>query len=100
MVQVTAQQIQDWKEKYGDCIYKIPLATGESYYVRTPKIKELEAAQPLLQNGRPISYNISLFTVCYLGGDEIPKHDEMKLSAVAGKMMETIETIEAGLEKV
>ena len=99
MVEVTKEQIAQWKEQYGDCIWKIPLETGETCYVRSPRIKEIEAVQPLLQAGKFITYNTTLFKTCFLGGDNV-QDNETKLVAAASKMMETVETVAASLEKL
>jgi len=95
---VTPEQIDAWKELHGS-VWKIPLETGEVCYVRSPRIKEVEAVQPLLQSGKPITYNITLFKTCFLGGDDIT-NTESKLVGAAGKMMETIEVVSAELEKL
>ncbi|WP_435138912.1 hypothetical protein [Formosa sp. A9] len=99
MVEVTQEQIDAWKAQYGDCIWRIPLETGEVCYVRSPRIKEIEAVQPLLQAGKFITYNTTLFKTCFLGGDDVTAN-ETKLTAAASKMMETVETVSAGLEKL
>lgn len=74
------------------------METGEVCYVRSPRIKEIEAVQPLLQAGKFITYNTTLFKTCFLGGDDVSQN-ETKLAAAGSKMMETVETIAAGLEK-
>jgi len=96
--QVTPEVIATWKAQHGN-VYKIPLATGEVCYVRSPKIKEIEAAQPNLQQGRLITYNIFLFNTCFLGGDNVTG-DEARLMAASSMMMETVETITATVEKL
>lgn len=95
---VSQEQIEAWKVKYGS-IFKIPLETGETVYVRSPKIKEIEACQSLLQQGKFITYNISLFKTCFLGGDDV-LDDERKLMAASSMMMQTVETVTASLEKL
>jgi len=95
---ISKEQIDAWKEKYGN-VWKIPLATGETCYVRAPKIKELEAVQPLLNQGKFITYNISLFKTCFLGGDNV-ENDEVKLMSASGMMMQTVETVTATVEKL
>lgn len=96
--QVTQEQIDAWKEKHGS-VWRIPLETGEVCYVRSPKIKELEAVQPLLQNGKLMTYNITLFKTCFLGGSDITKI-ESKLIGASAKMMDTIEVVSSELEKL
>jgi hypothetical protein len=98
MKEVTNEQIKAWKVKYGS-VYRIPLETGEVCYVRSPKIKEIEACQSLLQQGKFITYNISLFKTCFLGGDEVDAY-ENKLMAASSMMMQTVETVTATLEKL
>lgn len=100
MENVTKDQIEAWKEKYQN-VSRITLDTEEKkkFYVRSPKIKEIEAIQPLLQQGKYITANITLFKTCYLGGDEIPT-EEKELIGAATQMMDTIETVTSGLEKL
>ena len=57
---VDQAQIDAWKAQYKN-VFKLPLATGETCYVRSPSVKELEFAQSLMAQGKYISYNISLF---------------------------------------
>jgi len=95
---VTQEQIDTWKAQHIN-VFKLPLATGETCYVRSPSVKELEFAQSLMAQGKYISYNISLFKQCFLGGDDIT-HDETKLMSTAGQMMQTIETVVVTVEKL
>ena len=92
------KQIEEWKAKHGN-VWKIKLETGEVCFVRSPRVKEIEAAQPLLQAGKFITYNITLFKTCLLGGSDVTG-DETKLTAAAGEMMQTIETVSAEVEKL
>ena len=97
-VTVTPEQIAGWKTEHKN-VFKLPLATGETCYVRSPSVKELEFAQSLMAQGKYISYNIALFKQCFLGGDNILA-DEIKLMSVAGQMMQTIETVVVTVEKL
>ncbi len=97
-VKVTQNDIDAWKEQYKN-VFKLPLATGETCYVRSPSVKELEFTQTLMAQGKYISYNISLFKQCFLGGDNI-LDDETKLMSTAGQMMQTIETVVVTVEKL
>jgi hypothetical protein len=97
-VVVTPEQIDAWKATHTN-VFKLPLATGETCYVRSPSVKELEFAQSLMAQGKYISYNISLFKQCFLGGDDI-LGDETKLMSTAGQMMQTIETVVVTVEKL
>lgn len=98
MEKVTQEQIDQWKAQHGS-VWKIPLETGETCYVRSPKTKEIEACQPLLTQGKFITYNISLFKTCFLGGDDVTG-DEVKLRAASSMMMQTVETVTATVEKL
>lgn len=97
-VKVSQEQIDAWKQEHKN-VFKLPLATGETCYVRSPSVKELEFAQSLMAQGKYISYNISLFKQCFLGGDNITQ-DEVKLMSAAGQMMQTIETVVVTVEKL
>ena len=97
-VEVTQAQIDAWKAEHKN-VFKLPLATGETCYVRSPTVKELEFSQTLMAQGKYISYNISLFKQCFLGGDDVTK-DETKLMSTAGQMMQTIETVVVTVEKL
>ncbi|NIJ45060.1 hypothetical protein FHR24_001499 [Wenyingzhuangia heitensis] len=95
---ITPEQIQAWKNAHGN-IFKITIGTGKSFIVRSPKIKEIEGAQYLLKEGKFITYNIFLFKLCYLAGDDIPV-DEAELSAAADKMLQSIEVVTSEMEKL
>ena len=95
---VSPEQIAGWKTEHKN-VFKLPLATGETCYVRSPSVKELEFAQSLMAQGKYISYNIALFKQCFLGGDNI-LDDETKLMSTAAQMMQTIETIVVTVEKL
>lgn len=95
---VTPEQIAGWKNEHKN-VFKLPLATGETCYVRSPSVKELEFAQSLMAQGKYISYNIALFKQCFLGGDNV-LDDETKLMSTAAQMMQTIETIVVTVEKL
>jgi hypothetical protein len=97
-VVVSQEQIDAWKKEHGS-IFKLPLETGETCYVRSPSIKELEFSQSLMAQGKYISYNISLFKQCFLGGDDVTG-DDIKLMSTAGHMMQTIETVVVNMEKL
>ena len=97
-VKVSQDQIDAWKHEHKN-VFRLPLATGETCYVRSPSVKELEFAQSLMAQGKYISYNISLYKQCFLGGDDITK-DEVKLMSAAGQMMQTIETVVVSVEKL
>jgi len=100
-IQLTGQQAQDvidqWKAQHG-AVYAIK-TEKDIFYVRPPKIKEIEAYQPLLQQSKFITYNIGLFKTCYLGGATIPTH-EPTLQSIATKMMSTVETVVSEVEKL
>lgn len=98
MVEITKEQIEQWKEQHG-AVWKIPLETGEVAYVRSPKTKEIEACQPLLNQGKFITFNITLYKTCFLGGDDVSS-DEVKLRAASSMMMQTVETVTASVEKL
>lgn len=98
MSKVTQEQIEQWKAQHGS-VWKIPLETGEVAYVRSPKTKEIEACQPLLNQGKFITFNISLYKTCFLGGDDITEN-EVKLRAASAMMMQTVESVTATVEKL
>ena len=90
--------IEDWKRKHGN-VYAIKTENNEVFYVRSPKIQEIEAYQPLLQQSKFITYNIGLFKTCYLGGAPIPT-DEPTLQSIASQMMKTVEVVVSEVEKL
>lgn len=100
--EITKEQIDIWKakfEKEGLSLHKIKLETGEECIVRSPRMKEIEAVQPLLQQGKFMTYNASLFRTCFLGGANL-EGNEKKLYAAAGQMMATVEVITSTVEKL
>lgn len=90
--------IERWKSEHGN-VYAIRTEKKDIFYVRSPKIKEIEAFQPLLQQSKFITYNIGLFKTCYLGGSPIPDNEAV-LQSIAGQMMKTVEVVVSEVEKL
>lgn len=96
---VSQEQIENWKKQYGS-VYRIRLETGEEYYVRAPRLKEIEYASLNLTQGKMARFGISLLKSCYIGGDELPENDDMKMMSAGSKMQETIEAVISEVEKL
>ncbi|MDM1045873.1 hypothetical protein HX004_14030 [Myroides sp. 1354] len=90
--------IDRWKTEHGS-VYAIKTEKKDIFYVRSPKIQEIEAYQPLLQQSKFITYNIGLFKTCYLGGAPVP-NDEATLKSIATQMMKTVEVVVSEVEKL
>jgi len=72
---VTPEQIQEWKEKYGD-LFELPIE-DKILYLRAPKMIDFKAAMSALIKGGEVSYAEILLQLLTIGGDtEIIKNDE------------------------
>jgi len=91
--EATAEQIAEWKKKYGPG--KVFTVDGHICYMRRPTRVEVAAANAIT-NG--IKSNEFLMNTCWLGGsDEIKKNDQL-FYAVSSKMKDLITEKEAEIE--
>ncbi len=101
--QASAEQIAQWKDKYGDIFaFKVEDTDDTTHicYLRTPNRKDLSAAT-FAGKDSPIKFNEVILRQCWLDGGSlaIRENDRMFL-AVSGKIAEIIEIGEAELEKL
>jgi hypothetical protein len=95
--QAAPEQIQEWKDKYGD-IFAIKVE-GHICYLRKPSRKAISYAS-VAGKVDPIKFNETLMRECWLGGsEEIRKNDDLFLAA-SGKLDQIVEVKEAELEKL
>ncbi|MFC4164001.1 hypothetical protein ACFOWU_10065 [Epilithonimonas zeae] len=77
---VTAEQIQEWKEKYGG-VYELPIE-DKSVFLREPRMPDFKRAFTAMQKGGDIAFGEDMLNTLWLEGDEeIRKNDEYFLPA-------------------
>ena len=94
---VTKQQIQEWKKQYGD-VYVLNIE-GKKAYLRTPDRQTLSYASTLATKD-PLKFNEAILTNCWVGGDEEIKTDDALFLSASSKLGELIQIKEATLEKL
>lgn len=92
----TAEQISEWKKRYGD-IFKV--GVGDSVcYMKKPDRKTMSYVATLGNN--PIRANEVLLENCWLGGDESIKTDDEKFYGVSAKLNEIVAIKDAEITKL
>jgi hypothetical protein len=94
---VTKQQIQEWKKQYGD-VYVLNIEDKKAY-LRTPDRQTLSYASTLATKD-PLKFNEVVLNNCWLGGDEEIKADDTLFLAASSKLPDLIQIKEATLEKL
>ena len=94
---VTKQQIQEWKKQYGD-VYVLNIEDKKAY-LRTPDRQTLSYASTLATKD-PLKFNEVVLNNCWLGGDEEIKTDDTLFLAASSKLPDLIQIKEATLEKL
>lgn len=102
--EVTAEMIEEWKQKHGD-VYKVTVDKGleseKVAYVRKPTRQELKYAMMASKGGQDlISMQEVLVRHCMLGGDPVIQTDDEYFLAVAEKVSDLFKKREAELEKL
>ncbi len=92
----TAEQISEWKKKYGD-IFKVEV--GDSVcYLKKPDRKTMSYVATLGNN--PVRANEALLENCWLSGDENIKTDDEKFFGVSAQLSEIVQIKEAEITKL
>ena len=94
---VTKEQIQEWKQQYKDIF--VLNVEGKKAYLRTPDRHTLSYASTLATKD-PLKFNEVVLTNCWLGGDEEIKTDDALFLAASSKLPELIQIKEATLENL
>ena len=93
----TAEQIKEWKSKYGD-VFLVEV-DGKSAYLKKPDRKTMSLAM-FHAKSNPIKFQETLLNGCWLLGDEEIKTDDSLFFAVAQKLDGLLEVKEAELKKL
>lgn len=93
----TAEQIQEWKEKYKD-IYEVT-ADGHVCYLRKPNRRELSYAS-VAGKSDPMKFNEVILSQCWLDGDDEIKTDDALFLGVSAQVAQIVEVKEAELKKL
>ncbi len=79
-MQVTQEQIQEWKEKFGG-VYELPIE-NKSAFLKEPKMQDFKRAFTAMQKGGDIAFGEEMINALWIEGDEeIRKNDEYFLPA-------------------
>lgn len=92
----TAEQIKEWKQKYGEIFMVV--VDGSVCYLKKPDRKTMSYVATLGNN--PIRANEALLQNCFLGGDESIKTDDDKFFGISAKLNEIVEIKEAEITKL
>lgn len=74
MSKITPEQINTWKEQYGD-IYALPVE-DKTAYLREPKMVDYKRAFAALQNDGDVAFAEVLLNCLFIGGDQEIKTDD------------------------
>ena len=75
MKKIDNNQINEWKEKYGN-IYELPV-DDKVAYLREPKMKDFKRAFTAMQNNGDLAFGEEMINLLFIGGDEeIKTNDE------------------------
>lgn len=101
-MKITKEQIQEWKQKYGE-IFKLKIEDKECY-LRKPSRKTLSYAS-VAGKDNPLGFNEVIMRDvskggCWLGGDEEVREDDTLFLSASSKIAELIEIKDAELEKL
>ena len=74
-MQTTQEQIQEWKEKYGD-LFELPI-DDKVLYLRAPKMVDFKVGMTAMMKGGEVSYTETMLQLLVIGGDvEILSDDD------------------------
>lgn len=80
MKKIDNNQINEWKEKYGN-IYELPV-DDKVAYLREPKMKDFKRAFTAMQNNGDLAFGEEMINLLFIGGDEeIKTNDDYFLPA-------------------
>ncbi len=95
---VTQEQINEWKEKYGD-VFKIEFEDGKEAFLRQPDRKTLSFAMTKMQTN-PLGFAETILNQCFLGGDEEVKTNDNYFFGAASQLEGLMEVKNAALKKL
>jgi hypothetical protein len=96
--EATADQIKEWKAKYGD-IFKISIPEdSKACYVRSVDRKIMSFVSRL--GNDPMRFNESLLEQCWLAGDEDIKTNDTLFISVMDKLEKLMNFKDSQLEKL
>ncbi|MBQ3189405.1 MAG: hypothetical protein IJB60_08255 [Bacteroidaceae bacterium] len=92
---VTKEQIKEWKAKYGD-LFEVTVE-GKTCILRKPNRKDLSYASVVKD---PIKMSETLLNRLWLGGDEEIKTDDELFMATVNVMEDVLKVKEAEIKKL
>lgn len=97
-MQVTDQNIIDWKKKHGT-IFMLESEDGKVAYVRKPTRKELSYAMTKVQSN-PLGFAEVIMQNCWLGGDEEMRTSDEHFLGVSSQLDALMEVKVVELKKL
>lgn len=96
MPQATPEQIESWKQQYGD-IFEIHVE-GKYGYLKKPDRKTVGYAASVQSN--PIKSNEIILKSCWIAGDDCIKDDDQYFLSVQGMLAPLMEAKQAEIKKL
>lgn len=96
MAQASGEQIQKWKDQYGE-IFEIKVEDKFAYF-KKPDRKIVAQASAL--QAVPVRSNEALLKGCFIGGDAEIKDDDKYFLAAQGMLAPLMETADAEIKKL
>lgn len=94
---IQAEQIQEWKDKYGGA-YKLPV-DDKTAYLREPKMKDFKRAFAAMQNDGDIAFGEALLNALFIGGDEEVKTVDDYFNPARKKLIKFFDYEDAEIER-
>lgn len=96
-MKATQEQIQEWKQKYGEVTaLKVD---GKTAYLKMPDRKTLSYAMTFAQTD-PLKFAEAILNNCWLEGDEEIRTNDVLFLSVASQLNNLVELKEAELVKL
>lgn len=96
--EITQEQIQEWKERYGE-IFRIDFEDGKKAYLKKPDRKTLSFAMTKMQTN-PLGFAETIINNCFIGGDEEIKTDDSYFFGASAQLEGIMEVKTAELKKL
>lgn len=96
---VTQAQIDAWKAKYPQGIFKLSFEDGKELYLRKPDRKTMSYAMTKLQTD-PLGYSETILKNCSIGGDKEIVNEDSYFFSASTQLEQMMEMKVAALKKL
>ena len=97
-IEVTPENIAQWKEKYGD-VFCFESVDGKRCYLRKPSRTVMSLASVGAQTD-PLKFNEVILENCFLGGDPCFKTDDEYFMGISKSIADIIPGVEGEIKKL